>query len=309
MYPLKFENIYFEKIWGGRDLHFFRDNLPNGNIGESWDVACHETGTSVISNGIGKGMRLDDIIKLKGHDIVGTSVSTDSFPLLVKLINAKDNLSVQVHPDDDYAKKFENQFGKTEAWYVLSASDDAHLVLGTKDCSKEEFEKALRSGDLDKYLNKVPVKQGDAFFIKSGLLHAIGSGVVLAEIQQSSDVTYRVFDYNRGRETHVEKALDVVDLSLEAEKPNGVEEVFDGYSKMMLFSSDKFTMEIIDVKNKFIDKSNPEKFYILTCVEGEGTILSLNSEYEINTGDSLLIPALLGEYEVNGNLKFIKSYV
>ena len=143
MYAIKFENLYYDKIWGGRDFKEFRHNLPKGNIGESWDVACHKNGMSIVANGLLKGKRFDDIIRKYGHSLVGTDISTERFPLLLKLINSKENLSVQVHPDDEYAKKYENDYGKTEAWYVIDAKPGAKLIVGTKKCTKEEFAWAI----------------------------------------------------------------------------------------------------------------------------------------------------------------------
>ena len=214
MYPIKFDNLYYERIWGGRDLELFRDNMPKGTIGESWDIACHENGVGIVSNGSLKGMSFEKIIKLYRDDIIGKEIKDEKFPLLIKLINAKDKLSVQVHPNDEYANRVEKDSGKTEAWYVVSAEENSYLIVGTKDCDKEKFGNSIENGDLDKYLNKVPVKKGDFFYVQSGLVHAICEGVIIAEIQQSSDTTYRVYDYNRGREIHVEKALYVIDFSL-----------------------------------------------------------------------------------------------
>ena len=212
MYPIGFESIYYEKIWGGRDLETFRDNLPDGDIGESWDIACHQNGTGVVANGYLKGKKFDEIIAEFGHALVGSKVSTEKFPLLVKLINSREKLSVQVHPGDEYAQRFENQFGKTEAWYVVDAKPGAKLIVGTKNCNKEVFEKAIAEGKSEEYLNVVEVKKGDCFLINSGLVHAICEGLIIAEIQQNSDVTYRVYDYGRPREIHVEKSLDVIAL-------------------------------------------------------------------------------------------------
>lgn len=203
MYPLKFENLYCSKIWGGRDFEKFRSNLPEGDIGESWDVACHQNGVSIISNGKFKGIALDKLIKEYGSELLGRSVQNNEFPLLVKLINSKEKLSVQVHPNDDYAKRMENSLGKTEAWYVVDAKPNASLIIGTKDCDKEAFENAVREGKVENYLNKVEVKKGDCFLINSGLVHAICEGVIIAEIQQNSDITYRIYDYGRPREIHV----------------------------------------------------------------------------------------------------------
>lgn len=309
MYPLKFENIYFDKIWGGRDLEIFRSNLPEGNIGESWDVACHSHGTSVVANGDFKGMKLDELIKLKGDEVLGTEIPNDWFPLLVKLINAKDKLSVQVHPDDKYGKEVEGEMGKTEVWYVVEAFEGANLVVGTKECTKEQFKKAIETGEFSDIMNKVYVKKGDVYFVKSGLVHAIGEGVVIAEIQQNSDTTYRVFDYNRGRELHIEKALDVTDLSLRGEKSKGLKVQENGYCKTYYCLCEHFALELYDVENSFRESSSKERFYIFTAVEGEGEILSNGEAVKINKGDSFMIPASLGEYEIRGKIKLLKSYV
>ncbi|MCY6959875.1 type I phosphomannose isomerase catalytic subunit [Clostridium brassicae] len=309
MYPIKFENLYYYKIWGGRGFENFRDNLPDGYIGESWDVACHKNGISVVANGALKGKRFDKVIKEYGHSLVGTEVSIEKFPLLVKLINAREDLSVQVHPNDEYAKKYENEYGKTEAWYVIEAKPGAKLVLGTKNCSKQQFAKAIKEEKSDKYLNVVEVKKGDYFFINSGLVHAIGEGLIIAEIQQNSDVTYRVYDYGRGRDVHIEKSLDVINFDLEAKKisKNQVEE-FDGFSRVILCENGYFGMEKYSIRKKLKDNSDVKKFFIITCVEGNGKIILNNLEEKIKKGDSYLIPATLGKYFIEGKLEIIKTY-
>lgn len=309
MYPLKFENIYFDKIWGGRDLELFRNNLPEGNIGESWDVACHPHGTSLVANGKYKGMKLDELIKKMGSEIVGTNISRDWFPLLVKLINAKDKLSVQVHPDDKYGMEVEGERGKTEVWYVVEAFEGANLVVGTKDCTREQFKKAIETGEFDELMNKIPVQKGDVYFVKSGLVHAIGEGVIIAEIQQNSDTTYRVYDYNRGRELHIDKALDVVDLSLRGEKSRGLLVQSNGFSKIYYCLCEHFALELYEVTEGFKECSDSERFYIFTAVEGEGEIISNGNKENIKKGDSILIPASLGEYEIKGVIKLLKSFV
>lgn len=308
MYPIKFENLYYEKIWGGRDLEKFRDNLPDGEIGESWDIACHPNGIGVVNNGDYKGIRFDDLIKKYGHSLVGSKVSIEKLPLLVKLINSKEKLSVQVHPGDEYAAKYEGDYGKTEAWYVLDAKPNASLIVGTKDCTKEQFAEAIKSGEVEKYLNKIEVKKGDCFLINSGLIHAICEGVIIAEIQQNSDVTYRVYDYGRPREIHVEKALDVTNFDLQCQNLKGEEKAFDGYKKSLLCENEYFGIEKLVIENSLTDKSNEEKFDILTCVDGEGVIEGKGYSEKIKMGDSYLIPATLGEYKVNGKLTVIKSY-
>ena len=309
MYPLKFDNLYYEKIWGGRDFEAFRNNLPQGEIGESWDIACHPNGTGIVYNGELKGQTFDKLINEYGTKLVGSKVNIDKFPLLVKLINSKEKLSVQVHPDDEYAAKYENEYGKTEAWYVMDAKEGASLIVGTKNCTKKEFEEAIKNNNVEDYLNTIPVKKGDCFLINSGLVHAICEGVIIAEIQQSSDITYRVYDYGRPREIHVEKALDVINFDLQCENLSEKEEIkYDGYSHTLLCKNNYFGMEKISIEKEFNDKSNEEFFYMYTCVEGSGYIKGNNFMEEINLGDSILIPATLGEYKIEGTLKVLKSY-
>ncbi len=311
MYPIKFENLYYEKIWGGRDLEDFRDNLPEGNIGESWDIACHQNGMSVVSNGEFKGKTFEELIKICGDKILGKELVNKDFPLLVKLINSKDKLSVQVHPNDEYANKIENSLGKTEAWYVIDAKKDASLIVGTKNCDKETFKKAIKENKTEDYLNKINIRKGDCFLIKSGLVHAICEGAIIAEIQQSSDITYRIYDYGRPRELHIEKSLDVIDFNLSAiNESNRKLEKFKGYEKGILCLSDYFTIEKYVINESVTESSDLNKFFIFTCVDGSGYIKSNNKEdIEIKKGDSILIPASLGEYSIIGNLTVLKSYV
>lgn len=309
MYPIKFENLYYERIWGGTDLEKFRDNVPKGVIGESWDIACHKNGTGIVSNGELKGKGFDEIIKEYGSKLLGTKISTEEFPLLIKLITAKDKLSVQVHPDDEYANRVEKDSGKTEAWYVVDAKEGAELIVGTKNCDKEKFKQALENGNLDDYLNRVPVKKGDFFYVQSGLVHAICEGTLIAEIQQSSDTTYRVYDYNRGREIHVDKALDVIDFSLKCESSKNPVESHDGYNKTMLCREKYFAIEKYDIRDSVKESSNEDRFFLFTCVDGNGIIKYKDGSEKIFMGDSILIPATLGEYELEGNFTLLKSYV
>ncbi|MBS4840902.1 MULTISPECIES: type I phosphomannose isomerase catalytic subunit [Clostridium] len=310
MYPIKFENLYYERIWGGKDLEKFRNNVPEGVIGESWDIACHKNGTGKVANGELKGKGFDEVIKEYGNKFLGNSISiAEDFPLLIKLITAKDKLSVQVHPNDEYAKRVENDLGKTEAWYVVDAEEGASLIVGTKDCDKETFKKAIEDGNLDKYLNKIPVKKGDFFYVQSGLVHAICEGILIAEIQQSSDTTYRVYDYNRGREIHVEKALDVIDFSLKGENTQGITIKNDGYDKTYLCLGEYFTIQKYEVNTSVKEASDEDRFYLFTCVDGEGTIKYNGGEEKISMGDSIFIPASLGEYELCGKFTLLKSYV
>ena len=309
MYPIRFENLYYEKIWGGREFEAFRDNMPEGKIGETWDIACHKNGTGIVANGDFKGINFNDLIKRFGHNLVGEKVSLEKFPLLIKLINSKEKLSVQVHPGDKYAAKYEGDYGKTEAWYVIDAKPGASLIVGTKNCTKEEFEESIKNNTVEDLLNKIEVKKGDCFLINSGLVHAICEGVIIAEIQQNSDVTYRVYDYGRPRETHIKKALDVINFNLQCENLSQNEEKqYDGYSNSVLCKNEYFGIEKITITKEYNDLSNVDKFDMYTCVEGQGTIEGDNFKEVIKRGDSFLIPATLGEYTIKGHLKVLKSY-
>ena len=305
MYPIKFENLYYKKIWGGRDLETFRSNLPEGDIGESWDVACHENGTSIVANGRFKGTSFDKLIESNGEEILGKKYVDKKFPLLVKLINSKDNLSVQVHPNDEYAKLKENSFGKTEAWYVVDAKEGAELIVGTNGCTKEEFTAAIKSNTVEECLNRIKVKKGDAFLINSGLIHAIGAGLIIAEIQQNSDITYRVYDYGRPREIHVEKSLDVIDFSLTPKKlvEDYKEEL--GYKFTSLCKNQYFSIDKCVVDTNYTNSTNGDNFVILTIVDGSGKVTGNSYTETIKKGDSILLPASLGNYTIEGKLEVL----
>ena len=305
MYPIKFENLYYKKIWGGRDLETFRSNLPEGDIGESWDIACHENGISVVANGRFKGTSFDKLIESNGEEILGKKYVDKKFPLLVKLINSKDNLSVQVHPDDEYARVNENSFGKTEAWYVVDAKEGAELIVGTNGCTKEEFTAAIKSNTVEDCLNRIKVKKGDAFLINSGLVHAIGAGLIIAEIQQNSDITYRVYDYGRPREIHVEKSLDVIDFSLTPKKlvEDYKEEL--GYKFTSLCKNQYFSIDKCVVDTNYTNSTNGDNFVILTIVDGSGKVTGNSYTETIKKGDSILLPASLGNYTIEGKLEVL----
>lgn len=314
MYPLKFENIYFEKIWGGRNFEKFRNNLPYGKIGESWDLACHKNGMSKVANGVYKGFTLEKLIDLEGEKIIGTKLCKEKFPLLIKLIDAEDRLSIQVHPDNAQAEK-EGEMGKTEMWYIIEAEKGAKIVLGIKPHKEKlELEKAIETTNIEKYINEISVSKGQVFFVKSGLIHAIGKGIILTEIQQSSDTTYRVYDYNRGRQLNVEKALEAMDLTIKGEESRGLMSKREGYNKTYLCLCKEFCTELYEIKSSFKEASDKERFYVFTCVEGDGKIYYKEDNFkmdflEIKMGESMLIPADLGEYIFEGNMKLLKSYV
>jgi len=309
MYPLKFKSIYVDKVWGGRDLKDIRSDVPGGKIGESWDVSCHPHGVSVISNGEYKGMKLTELIDTKGEALIGNKIDKKWFPLLIKLLNTSDKLSVQVHPNDKYAKMVENDMGKTEVWHIIKAKAGSSIIAGLKEgVTKEKLTKAIHEGKAEELMNNIPVKEGETYFIKSGLIHTICEGLLIAEIQQNSDTTYRLYDYNRGRELHVEKALDVIDYNLKGEKSTGLTIVQDGYSKNYICYCKDFSLELYNINKEMKEESDKERFYIFTCTKGTGRIIYNDGEEEINAGDSILVPAALGKYAIKGNLSLLKSY-
>ncbi|ACL70898.1 type I phosphomannose isomerase catalytic subunit [Halothermothrix orenii] len=320
LYPLKFKPVYKSKIWGGRKLKdVFNRDLPDQNIGESWEVAAHPNGTSIVANGSLKGQSLPDIINTYGDKITGeklVDICQERFPLLIKLLDAEKKLSVQVHPDNDYAHRVENDSGKTEMWYIIDARPGARLVYGLKPgTTKEQLAKAIKRGEIEKYLNRVPVKKGDVFFMPSGTIHAIEEGILLAEIQQNSDTTYRVYDWDRvgqdgnPRPLHIEKALDVInfktDSSLVNYKPLSVNT--DQYRRDFLAACPYFVTEYIEVKDEIDFIIN--KFIVLMCLKGTGEIHYNNRKTRIAAGETLLIPAALEKIKIRGNVNFIKTFI
>lgn len=307
MYPIRFENLYFDKIWGGSDLKRFRDNVPAGLIGESWDISCHEHGTGIVANGKFKGKTFNELIEEYSKEIFGESLKDGEFPLLVKLINSNDYLSVQVHPDDEYAQINENSSGKTEVWYVMEANEGAELIVGTNGCNKKEFIEAINNNSVEECLNRIKVKKGDAFLIKSGLVHAIGSGLVLVEIQQNSDITYRVYDYGRPREIHVEKSLQVIDFALRAERLRESYKEFAGYKSTKLCITKDFTVDKYIINEFYEAITDYKRFTVVTCITGRGIIEGNGHKEVIKKGDSFLIPASLGRYSLKGDLEVLIS--
>ncbi|WP_129721244.1 mannose-6-phosphate isomerase, class I [Xylanivirga thermophila] len=323
LYPLIFEPVLKERIWGGTTLHAkYGRELPSDKVGESWDVACHKNGMSKISNGELKGKTLKEVIDEYGKDLLGKDLQDKhikKFPLLIKILDATDVLSVQVHPDDEYAKVHEDgELGKTEMWYIIDAKPGAKLVYGVKeDTTKEQFEKAIKAGKLEEYLNTIDVAPGDVVYIPAGMVHAIGAGILICEVQQNSDTTYRVYDWNRvddtgkARELHIKQALDVIDF----EGKHSTEKVMGlsrqkGESQVTYYVANKyFAMEKLDVIHELEQQVNGERFFILTVVEGEGKIVYFGGTQEFKAGQSIMIPACMKDYTIEGNCTIIKSYI
>ena len=316
---LKLTPAIKDYIWGGTRLSKEFDMVSfTDRQAEAWVLSCHEAGHSIVENGEDKGKTLAEVIAEKGKSCLGTNCEKFSFfPILIKLIDARDNLSVQVHPDDDYAMKVEGEYGKTEAWYIMDCDEGAEIIYGfKKDITEEEFRKSIEENTLLDYVNRVKVKKGDIFFIEAGTLHAICKGILLAEVQQNSNTTYRVYDYGRlqngkPRELHVEKALDVTSTkAIDATgKPMGETVKKDGFSETLLTTCELFTMKRLDIEEKATVTADSTSFVSLVCLEGNGVVMHGDTCVTLYKGESLFIPASYGEVEILGNLTVLESRV
>lgn len=318
IYPLTFKPILKDYIWGGNNLHNWGKNSPSAKIAESWEASCHPKGIGIISSGILKGKTLPEIIDAYGASIVGTNLEGKKYPLLIKFIDANEKLSVQVHPSDEYAA-IENESGKNEMWYIVSAKPDAFIYYGLKgNITKDIFKDAIKNGTIEECLYKLQVKAGDAVYIPAGTVHAIGSGIVVIEVQQNSDATYRVFDYNRKdsdgklRPLHIDKALDIIDFS--NKRANKIQKgirikIGNKSYKTILAANKYFSSELLEFNDIIKMKSDPEKFFIYTLIDGLLTLSYQSSSITLKKGTTVLIPAQLGEYTLLGKFKAIKAYV
>lgn len=303
--------VFKDYIWGGNRLKDdFGFDTGYEKTAEGWMLACHKDGMNTIEGGKYDGMEFQSVIDLVGlENLAGTNATKfPYFPVLIKIIDAYDNLSIQVHPDDEYARKVENEFGKTEIWYVLDADEGAKLVYGFKNkITSDEFKTAIENNTLMNELNSVEVKKGDLFFIEAGTVHAIGKGALIAEIQQNSNCTYRVYDYGRigkdgkPRELHIDKAVDV-SVTEPAKQPvlN-----FDGKPNCTLAECDLFTVNKYIAKGKLTLSTDKSTFNHILIVDGECTI----DDNEAIKGDSYFVPAGYGDYTVSGNAEIIVTKI
>ena len=309
-----------EIIWGGnrmQDGYGFSSDAAN--IAEAWMLSAHSAGPSVVCGGEDDGLTLSEAIEKHSKAVLGTKCADlPDFPLLVKFIDARERLSVQVHPDNEYARRVENENGKTEAWYVLACDEGAELIYGfADDLTKEECREAIEQGTLLEKCNRVAVKPGDVCFIPAGTLHAIGAGILLAEVQQSSNVTYRVFDYNRKdkngnpRELHVDKALDVVELTRPERdfSAEGKVEIIDGGTAQLLASCDYFSMTSLVLDGETVRNADETSFVSLLVTDGEGRIAGKTADTALHKGSCLFVPASYGAFTLQGNMKIVEIRV
>lgn len=317
LYPIKLAPYVSETIWGGRKLiEEYGVVTEKANAAEGWMLSCHEAGASTVINGEFSGKSLAEVVK-SYPEICGKNAENFSdFPILIKFIDAMDNLSVQVHPTDEYCKKTGRGQSKTECWYIIDCDEDASLILGFKDkISPEEFKKAIENNTLTDYVCNVPVKKGDFFFIESGTLHAICKGILLAEVQESSNTTYRIYDYGRlgndgkPRELHVSDAVEVTKLEKYSQPDfcKCVELYKDG--KKLLADCPLFKVWKLDIDGEFIGNSDENSFVSLLVMDGEGVLECCNENISLKKGDSIFIPANAGGYSLKGKFEVIETRI
>lgn len=323
LYPLKFETIFKEKIWGGQKIKnvLKKDFGDLSNCGETWEVSGVEGDVSVVSNGRLKGRNLKQLIEEFGSDFLGEDVYERfgmEFPLLIKFIDANDDLSIQVHPDDNVAKKRHNSFGKTEMWYVMQADSGATLISGfNKSISQSEYLDGCKQGKLVALLNKESAIAGDVFFLPAGRIHTIGKGLLIAEIQQTSDVTYRIDDFGREdaegnrRELHFEQAIDVLDFECYDDYKTKYQDQID--RRTQLVSCSYFETNKLKLTSEFVVDNNVTKnFKIYIGLSGKAEITGEFDHVEVEAGQVVLIPALINSFKVKPiakQVELLETYV
>lgn len=317
LYPLQFEPILKDRIWGGTKLKTYLNKPIASEItGESWEISTVENDVSIIANGVFKGKSLNELINDFSEQVLGTKVFEQfgkQFPLLFKYLDAREDLSIQVHPNDELAAKRHNSFGKTEMWYVMQADDEARLIVGFKEkSSSEEYIKHLENKTLLSILDTKKVKKGDVFFLETGTVHAIGAGTVIAEIQQTSDITYRLYDFDRvdangnTRELHVDLALEAINYDkVEAQKEylkieNTSNEVVD---------CSYFTTNFIPLNGNLNVNKNQNSFTVYMCVDGDFELILNEEKYSYKKGDTVLIPASLTDFQLSGKGSLLEIYI
>jgi len=323
LYPLKFKSIYKEKIWGGNKLSTVLNKDIDTNIktGESWELSAIQDNISVISNGFLQDNNIEELIEVYMGDLVGEKVYEKfgiEFPLLFKFIDAKEKLSIQVHPNNEFAKEKHKAYGKTEMWYVIDAEKNAELTIGfNKETDKGEFIQKIKGEDIESILNTEPTFNNDTFLIPSGTIHSIGAGVLLAEIQQTSDISYRVFDFNRKdidgnlRELHNDLAKDALNYSYE--KKHRIDYDKDLNKTALITKCDYFTSNVIEF-NKELEKDyyDTDSFIVYMCLEGEFYIDYQEEEkIKVSKGETVLIPAILDTVVLfpTTKCKIIETYI
>lgn len=318
MYPLLLKPAMKDYLWGGTKLKEEWGFETDKNIAaEAWLLSSHKDGDGIVANGELKGKAFSEVLSLWGKEALGERAEKFSyFPILIKFIDAKQSLSVQVHPDDEYALKNEGEFGKSEMWYIVDCEEGAELIYGFKEnISKEEFERRIKDNTLPEVCNYVPVKKGDVFFIEAGTLHAIGAGILICEVQQNSNSTYRVWDFGRvgadgkPRELHIDKALDVTKCEKPTRPYGRVGEIVGDENdfKRELVNCDLFKSGIMKISEKGTIETNGS-FTSLIFLDGEAEVKWNEGSFNAKKGDSVFVPAGM-EVKIKGNAELLYAYV
>lgn len=312
--PLFLKPIFQEKIWGGQKLKTVFDyEIPNKPIGECWAISAHPHGTCTIENGEYKGQKLDEL--WTNHPEIFDQVGGAGFPLLTKILDAEEDLSVQVHPDDDYGLKHEGELGKTECWYIIDAEPGAEIVYGHHAKSKAELKKWIETGEWEQLLRRIKVKKGEFYFVPSGTIHAIGKGVMILETQQSSDTTYRVYDYDRlddngqKRALHVRQSIDVINVPHEDPILNILEERTGDSAVTCFIESDFFNVYEWRVNGKLALKKQAP-YTLVSVLSGAGVLKvtgGMQQEYAIQQGAHFILPAGIQNWQIEGEVQLIAS--
>ena len=318
MQPLFLKPVFKEMIWGGRALkELFNYDIPSDNTGECWAISAHKNGDCMVATkkcSYYSCKALSELWK-NNKELWGESGKAEVFPLLTKLISAETDLSIQVHPDDEYAKAHENgSLGKTECWYVADAKEGATIVIGHNAKDKEELEKYISEKNFKGLIREIPVKKGDFFFIEPGTVHAIKGGTVILETQQNSDITYRLYDYDRlqngkPRELHINKCLDVITCPFENREPvhREAKTYEDGSVERNLVVCSLFEVTYVKVE-KSVKLAQDTDFTLASVLEGEGVLIGKDGKkYIIKKGEHFILPNGFGEYELKGNMELITS--
>lgn len=316
-YPLTFNPILKDRIWGGTKIkELLNKEISSPTTGESWEIATVSGDVSIVKKGALQGKSLNELLQSYPQEILGTKVYAqygNQFPLLFKFLDAHQDLSIQLHPNDELAKKRHNSFGKTEMWYVMQADTEAEIIVGFKQkSSPEEYLQHLESKTLTSILQKIKVKQGDVFFLETGTIHAIGAGIVIAEIQQTSDITYRVYDWDRvdangkARELHIDLALEAINYNkVQAQKE---------YSKNTntaneIVTCPYFTTNYIPLDGNMKFLGDKTTFKVIMCTDGEFDLGYDTHKETFKKGDTVLLPAILNEYNLTGKASLLEIYI
>ncbi|MGN8982232.1 mannose-6-phosphate isomerase, class I [Enterococcus villorum] len=309
--PMFLKPVFQEKIWGGSRLKsVFGFDIPNDKIGEDWAISAHPHGVSIVENGEFKGYKLDDL--WQEHKELFGHPTEPVFPLLIKILDAEDDLSVQVHPDDTYGMKHEGELGKTECWYIIDAEPGAEIIYGHHAKTREELAEMIRDERWDDLLKKVPVKKGDFFYVPSGTIHAIGKGIMILETQQSSDTTYRVYDYDRkdangnARKLHIQQSIDVTTVPATAPQVQ-MKEIRKGNSSIVTYLETEF-FNVYEWDIKGITAFKKQAPYTLaTVIDGVGELVINEKSYPLTKGTSFILPNDIEEWTIQGDLSIIAS--